>query len=87
MNIKDLTDAELELELENRRVERANAELPQPYNLIDTRRIKEFAIAVRDDLKNGIDSDANDDLHWAFEIIMESVFGKDYWQWARKQQK
>jgi hypothetical protein len=86
-HINDFTDEELELEMERRKL--INGDKPiQPLPNIDIERIKSFALGVRDHIA----SDARDcfdnvDSEGAYETVIESVFGEEFWSWAAELNK
>lgn len=74
------------LELE-RRMKQLDAEIqklqaPQVQDTIDVQRITAFAKEVVQSIEE--DSYMKDRDHWAFETIMEAVYGKNYWKWHNK---
>lgn len=78
------TVAEIERELKRRREEEAKREIPQPLPVINTKAMVEFALSVRDSIVDGTYHEDNDNDHWAYEVVMETVFGKAYWEWHNK---
>ncbi len=82
--LKDYTDDELQRELNAREANKRLADIPQAYNPIDVKSIIEFAESVRDDVVNGNYHEDNDNAQYAYETIMEAVFGRDYFTWQNK---
>lgn len=82
MDIKDASKEDLQKELIRRAEFEKKKSIPQPLENIDTDSILEFAIAVRDEIVQGLTDEDND--HWAYECVMMAVFGKDYFDWQNK---
>ena len=85
-DIKLFTDFQLERELLRRKEEAKKKSLPQPLDNINIAEIKNTAIMIRDAVANN-GHVGNNDEHWCFEAVMQSVFGKDYWNWHNENVK
>ena len=85
MNVEKMTPKQLRTladELEARIAQKPVAKQPSE---IDVQMIITFAENIRDEAFSGKLDDDND--HWAFELIMKEVFGKDYFTWQNKTQE
>jgi len=85
MNVEKMTPQQLRTladELEARIAQKPVAKQPSE---IDVKKFITFAEKMRDEAFNWELDDDND--HWAFELIMEEVFGEDYFTWQNKTQE
>jgi hypothetical protein len=83
MDLTKATEAQLKLELKRREEEKAKKDLPEVLPVIDAKNIIEFAKEVRDSI-NSTGFEPKDTEHFAYETIMETVFGHAYWDWHNK---
>lgn len=80
--LKNVSDADLEKELERRRTVVSKA--PTPLDNPDFTKLRAMVIAGVDETVK--DQHEDDDFeHYVYEAAMEAVFGKGFWEWRNKQ--
>lgn len=60
------------------------SEIPQPLENPDMDRVVEFAKKLINEMAADDYNDDNDNEHWAYETVMEAVYGKSVWDWINK---
>lgn len=83
-DLKKVSDEDLERELERRKREKAGNSAPKPLSNPDFSKLITFVVsgieeAVKERRK---DSDFE---HYVYEVVMEAIYGKDFWDWWNKQ--
>lgn len=80
--LNELTDAELQAELERRKA--PYVPMPAPKANPDfTALIKMMEGVKRDAMLDGYEND--DFKHYIYEMAIEAVYGKEYWIWRKAQ--
>lgn len=76
----------LKAEIKRLEAEKNKLATPQPLPKyeINTGAFVAFAVGIRDSIVNGTYHEDNDNAHYAYELIMTEVFGKDYFKWENK---
>lgn len=87
MNLKNVSDDELEKELQNRKQQAELAEIPSQLDNIDWRRVIGTAMIRRDSVVEESYHEDNDDAQYMFEAVMEAVFGINYFEWENKRMR
>tara|TARA_R110000868_G_scaffold292181_1_gene552676 strand:+ start:34 stop:315 length:282 start_codon:yes stop_codon:yes gene_type:complete len=87
MNTENMTPTELreladriEREAEIKKKQK-DAPVALPLDKINVNKFFLFAEEIKNDILAGnynLDGDAE---HWAWELVMESVYGEDFWDW------
>jgi hypothetical protein len=74
---------DLEEEIFRRREKLRN--VPSPLPISDFSSLREMVIeGINQNVKNGCEDD--DFEHDVYEKVIESIYGKDFWEWRNKQE-
>ena len=85
MNLENMTPQQLRKMADELEAQIAQKPVAKQPSEIDVNKFIKFAEGVREAaFKGPYDEDNN---HWAFELIMEEVFGEDFFTWFNKTQE
>jgi len=81
MNVEKMTPQQLRKMADELEVKLKQTPITKPESEINVQKFIEFAREVRDKVARGDYYDDSDYKQWAFELIMQEIFGKDYFKW------
>ena len=85
MNLENMTPQQLRKMADELEAQIAQKPVAKQPSEIDVNKFIKFAEGVREAaFKGPYDEDSG---HWAFELVMEEVFGKDFFKWFNKTQE
>lgn len=83
-NLSQLTDEQLQQELQKRMEKKKQKEKPKQLENPDFSRLREYCQEYIDHLdKNGYEDD--DIQHYIYEEALQAIFGRDVFGWINKQ--
>jgi len=81
MNLENMTPQQLRKMADELETKLKQTPITKPESEINVQKFIELAEEVRDKVARGDYHDDDDYKQWAFELIMQEVFSKDYFKW------